>query len=322
MNILNEIRKVIEIEAQEIYALANKVNEKAVKAVELLYLCKGRVIIVGMGKAGLVGRKFASTLSSTGTPAIFVHPAEAIHGDLGIIGKQDIIVLISNSGETEEVLKLIPHFKRFNIKIISLTGSKNSTLARLSDVVLDVGTTQEACPIGCAPMASTTTTLAMGDALAAALMIKRRFSKKHFAIFHPGGILGKRLLLKVDGLMATGNDIPLVKPDTTFKDVIYEITSKSLGAAFVVDEQRFLLGIFTDGDLRRLMQDSSNGDFLNGSIKDVMIKNPVKIHKEMLAAEAIQIMEKKAITVLPVVNKEEAVVGALHMHFLIKSGLA
>ena len=185
MNILNEIRKVIEIEAKEIYALLNKVNEKAVKAVELLYLCKGRVIIVGMGKAGLVGRKFASTLSSTGTPAIFIHPAEAIHGDLGIIGKQDIIILISNSGETEEVLKLIPHFKRFNIKIISLTGNKNSTLAQLSDVVLDVGTTQEACPIGCAPMASTTVTLAMGDALAAALMVKRRFSKKAFCNISP-----------------------------------------------------------------------------------------------------------------------------------------
>jgi len=322
MDILNEIRKVIEIEANEIYALMNKVNEAAVKAVELLYLCKGRVIIIGMGKAGLVGRKFASTLSSTGTPAIFVHPAEAIHGDLGIIGKQDIIVLISNSGETEEILKLIPHFKRFNIKIISLTGNKNSTLAQLSDIVLDVGTTQEACPIGCAPMASTTTALAMGDALAAALMIKRRFSKKHFAIFHPGGILGKRLLLKVDGLMAIGNDIPLVKPDTIFKDVIYEITSKSLGAAFVVDAHRFLLGIFTDGDLRRLMQVSSNGDFLNSSASDVMIKDPVKIDNKMLAAEAIQIMEKNAITVLPVVDKKNTVVGALHMHSLIKSGLA
>jgi len=322
MDILNEIRKVIEIEAKEIYALLNKVNEKAVKAVELLYLCKGRVIIVGMGKAGLVGRKFASTLSSTGTPAIFVHPAEAIHGDLGIIEKKDIIILISNSGETEEVLKLIPHFKRFKIKIISLTGNKNSTLAQLSDVVLDVGTTQEACPIGCAPMASTTVTLAMGDALAAALMIKRRFSKKHFAIFHPGGILGKRLLLKVNGLMATGNDVPTVNPDTIFKDVIYEITSKSLGAAFIVNTQRMLVGIFTDGDLRRLMQVSSNGDFLNSPINDIMIKNPVKINKEMLAAEAIQIMEENSITVLPVVDKKNAVVGALHMHSLIRAGLA
>ena len=322
MNILNEIRKVIEIEAKAIYSLLNRVNEKAVKAVELLYLCKGRVIIIGMGKAGLVGRKFASTLSSTGTPAIFVHPAEAIHGDLGIIGKQDIIILISNSGETEEVLKLIPHFKRFNIKIISLTGNKNSTLAHLSDVVLDVGAKQEACPIGCAPMASTTVTLAMGDALAAALMIKRRFSKKHFAIFHPGGILGKRLLLKVDGLMATGDDVPIVNPDTIFKDVIYEITSKSLGAAFVVNAQRMLIGIFTDGDLRRQMQVSSNGDFLNSPINDVMIKNPVNINKEMLAAEAIQIMEGNSITVLPVVDKKNAVVGALHMHSLIRAGLA
>ena len=322
MNILNEIRKVIEIEAKAIYSLLDRVNEKAVKAVELLYLCKGRVIIIGMGKAGLVGRKFASTLSSTGTPAIFVHPAEAIHGDLGIIGKQDIIILISNSGETEEVLKLIPHFKRFNIKIISLTGNKNSTLAHLSDVVLDVGAKQEACPIGCAPMASTTVTLAMGDALAAALMIKRRFSKKHFAIFHPGGILGKRLLLKVDGLMATGDDVPIVNPDTIFKDVIYEITSKSLGAAFVVNAQRMLIGIFTDGDLRRLMQVSSNGDFLNSPVNDVMIKNPVNINKEMLAAEAIQIMEGNSITVLPVVDKKNAVVGALHMHSLIRAGLA
>ena len=185
-----------------------------------------------------------------------------------------------------------------------------------------MGTTQEACPIGCAPMASTAVTLAMGDALAAALMIKRRFSKKHFAIFHPGGILGKRLLLKVDGLMATGNDVPIVNPDTIFKDVIYEITSKSLGAAFVVNAQRMLAGIFTDGDLRRLMQVSSNGDFLNSPINDIMIKNPVKIHKEMLAAEAIQIMEENSITVLPVVDKKNAVVGALHMHSLIRAGLA
>jgi arabinose-5-phosphate isomerase len=322
MDILNEIRNVIEIEAIEIHALLKKVDDTAVEAVNLLYRCKGRVIVSGMGKAGLVGRKLAATLSSTGTPAIFVHPAEAIHGDLGIIGKQDIVIVISNSGETEEVLKLIPHFKRFKINIISLTGNPNSTLAKLSDVVLDVGTTREACPIGCAPMASTTTTLVMGDALAAALMVKRRFSKKHFVIFHPGGVLGKRLLLNVDGLMVTGDDVPLVNPDTKFKDFICEITSKSLGAAFVVDAKRLLLGIFTDGDLRRLMQASSNGDFLNSVASDVMIKNPVKIRREMLAAEAIQIMEEKAITILPVVDKKNAVVGALHMHSLIRAGLA
>jgi arabinose-5-phosphate isomerase len=321
MDILDQIRKVIETEAKEIYALLTKVNDKAEKAVELLYLCTGRIITIGMGKSGLVARKIASTLASTGTPAIFVHPAEAIHGDLGIVGKQDVIILVSNSGETEEILKLIPHFKRFNIKIISLTGNKNSTVAQLSDVVIDVGTTQEGCPIGCAPMASTAVTMAMGDALAAALMIKRGFSKKHFAIFHPGGILGKKLLLKVDGLMATGDDVPLVYPDTIFKNAIYEITSKSLGAAFVVNTKRILVGIFTDGDLRRLMQVSSNGDFLNNPIVDVMIKNPVKIHKDMLAAEAIQIMERKSITILPVVDKKNVVFGALHMHSLIRAGL-
>lgn len=322
MDVINEIRKVIEIEAKEIFALLDKVNENAVKAVKLLHLCEGRVVIIGMGKSGLVGRKIASTLSSTGTPAIFVHPTEAIHGDLGIIGRQDIGIFISSSGETKEVIDLIPHFKRFNIKVISLTGSPNSSLAKLSDVFIDVGVTREACPIGCAPMASTTVALAMGDGLAAALMVKRRFSRKHFAIFHPGGMLGKRLLLKVDGLMVTGVKVPIIGLDTVFKDVIHEITSKSLGAAFVVDAQHKLAGIFTDGDLRRLVQKSSNGDFLNRPIKDIMIINPVKIHKGMLAAEALQLMEKKSITVLPVVDPDNLIVGALHMHSLIRSGLA
>jgi arabinose-5-phosphate isomerase len=321
MDILQEIKTVIKTEADELYALFNKVDGNVVRAVNLLHSCKGRVIIIGMGKAGLVGRKIASTFSSTGTSAIFIHPAEAFHGELGIIGKLDIAVFISNSGETEEVLRLAPHFKRLKITIIALTGNTDSTLAHLSDVVINVGVTREGCPIGCAPMASTTAALAMGDALAASLMIKRGFSRKHFAKFHPGGVLGKKLLLQVNELMVSGEEIPLVTPETTLNDAIYEITSKTLGAAFVVNGQGRLVGIFTDGDLRRLMMSNRNGGFWDKSIREIMIKNPVNIHKDKLAAEALKLMEDNSITVLPVLDNHKKVIGALHMHFLIRAGL-
>lgn len=322
MDILKEIKNVIKTEADSLHALYEKVNQNVVEAVNLIHSCRGRVLIFGMGKAGLVGRKIASTFSSTGTSAIFIHPAEAIHGELGIIGKHDLAIFISNSGETEEVVRLIPHFKRLKISSIALTGNQNSTLAQLSDIVINVGVTREGCPIGCAPMASTTSTLAMGDAIAAALMKKRGFSKKHFARFHPGGALGKKLLLKVNETMVAGIDIPLVTPETVLNDVIYEITSKTLGAAFVVNKINKLVGIFTDGDLRRLIQSNNNGDFLDKPVKAIMRKNPVTVHKEKLAAEALKIMEDNSITVLPVLDDAKKVAGALHMHFLIRAGLS
>lgn len=312
-------RKVIRIEAEAVSKLAERIGTNFVKAVELIFSCQGRVIVSGIGKSGLIGEKIAATLRSTGTPAIFLHPAEAIHGDLGIIKREDLILCLSYSGETEEILLIIPYIKRMGGKIISLTGKVDSTLARHSDVVLDVRVQEEACPLGLAPTASTTASLAMGDALAVALIEKKGFKERDFAFLHPGGSLGRRLLLKVSDLMHTGDEIPRVYLHNKMEDMLLTITSKRLGTAVIVDEKDHLLGIFTDGDLRRLIE--KNRNIFDLKISEVMTKNPKHISPESLADAAIQMMESNEITCLPVVNEKKVVIGIVHLHDLLKAKL-
>ena len=320
MDILAEIKKAIEIEREALEFIIHKVDDQAVAVVELLYACRGRVIVTGMGKTGLIGRKIAATLASTGTPAFFLHPAEASHGDLGVVTSDDVVLAVSNSGETEEVVRLLPHLKRFQVKIISLTGDRNSTLAQHSDVVIDVAVEREADPLGVAPTASTTAVLAMGDALATALLLKRGFSKEQFAIFHPGGSLGRRLLWHVRDLMHTGDSVPVVREGVTVREAIYEMSVKRLGTTFVVNEDMRLSGIFTDGDLRRLLQRETNP--LELPIADVMTRSSKMIREEVLAAEAVRMMEDHAISILPVVDDQFSLFGVIHLHDLVRAGLA
>ena len=320
MSLLDKIREVIRIEREGLETLEQKLNEQAVQAVELLVACRGRAILTGMGKTGLIGRKIAATLSSTGTPAFYLNPAEAIHGDLGIVTEEDILIALSNSGETEEIVRLLPSFRRLHVKVIAMTGNPNSTLARHSEVVLDVGVEKEADPSGIAPTASTTAALVMGDALAMALVVKRGFTKEQFAIFHPGGHLGRRLLLHVKDLMHVGDCLPLVSPETSLRDAIYVMTTAGLGTTFVVKDEDCLVGIFTDGDVRRLLQRESNP--LEKPMGDVMTEKPKVIAEDALAAEALKLMEDNSITVLPVVTDKGQVRGALHLHDLVRAGLA
>ena len=307
------------IESKAIEALIGRIGEDFVQAVELIYKCSGRVVVTGMGKSGIIGKKIASTLASVGTPALFLHPADGIHGDLGMVTKGDVIICLSNSGETEELLKLLPVIKRFNIKLIAITGNTKSTLARSGDVVLDVSVDEEACPWDIVPTASTTATLAMGDALAIALLDKKGFSKEDFAIFHPGGSLGKSLLLTVNDLMHKGETIPIVKEDTPLKDVIYEISSKKMGVTAVVDGKRVLKGIVTDGDLRRLLE--KRRDIFEIKASEIMSKNPKTIDKDELAAKALQIMEQYSITSLLIVDGKNSPTGIVHLHDLLKAGV-
>jgi arabinose-5-phosphate isomerase len=320
MNVLFEVKKALEIEREALEYISQKVDHQVVKAVELMFACKGRIVVTGMGKTGLVGRKIAATLASTGTPSLFLHPAEAIHGDLGLVTRGDVVIAVSNSGETDELVRILPHLKRFQVKIISLTGNKKSTLAEHSDVVIDVSVEREADPLGIAPTASTTATMAMGDALAAALLKKRDFDKEQFAIFHPGGSLGKKLLWTVKDLMHTGNKIPIVKTDATVRQAICEISEKKLGATFILDEDQHLLGVFTDGDIRRLLEKNDNP--LSRSIAEVMTHAPKTVKSDALAAEAVRLMEEDAITILPVIDEDERIVGVIHLHDLVKAGLA
>src|SRR3989338_5825565 len=247
-------KRVLSIEAKAIEELVSRLDSRFTKAVDILYDCKGRVVVTGMGKSGLIGKKISATFASTGAPSFFLHPAEGIHGDIGMVMQDDVILAISNSGETDEIIALLPIFKRKNLKIICLTGKNDSTLSRNSDVVLDVSVKEEACPMNLVPTASTTVTLAMGDALAVALLERRGFKEEDFALFHPGGTIGRRLLLTVDEIMHTGSDIPMVVEESNMKDVICVITSKKLGVTTVVDKDKRLAGIITDGDLRRLLE--------------------------------------------------------------------
>ncbi|HMO93721.1 MAG TPA: KpsF/GutQ family sugar-phosphate isomerase [Pirellulaceae bacterium] len=288
-------------------------------AVELLLGCTGRVVVTGMGKMGAIARKCAATFSSTGTPAIFMHPAEAMHGDLGIVTSGDVLLVLSYSGQTDEVNKIIPYMRRHGIPVIAVTGNVDSPLAQHAQVILNVQVAKEADPIALAPTCSTTVSLAVCDALAVALMRIRGFTREQFAIYHPGGSLGRKLLLTVADLMITGDNLPIVGPSTALRDAILEISRKKLGAVFITDKDARLLGILTDGDLRRTLRNSSNP--LQDPIERLMTQNPSAIHDDALAAEALRVMETKSITILPVVA-ETKLIGAIHIHHLIQAGLA
>ncbi|MGZ3493071.1 MAG: KpsF/GutQ family sugar-phosphate isomerase [Thermodesulfobacteriota bacterium] len=321
MDILKEAKRVLNVEARSILDLVERIDENFSRAVELLYDCKGKVVLMGMGKSGLVGRKISSTFASTGTPSFFLHPAEGLNGDFGMLSKEDVIIAISNSGETRELLEVLPLIKRYGNRLITFTGSLNSSLAKAGDVNLDIRVKEEACPLNLAPTASTTATLALGDALAIALMVKRDFKKEDFAILHPGGVLGKRLLLKVEDLMHVGKAFPMVSEKTLMKDAIFEITSKRLGVTGVCNSDGHLVGVITDGDLRRGLEKFS--DLFNREASEVMTKNPKWIEKGDLAARAVQRMEEYSITSLFVFNKagDKVPTGIIHLHDLLKAGV-
>ena len=320
---MNEIisngKEVIRIEAEAIADLKNSINEDFVNTVETIFTSKGRVVLTGMGKSGLIARKIVATLNSTGTAAIYLHPTDALHGDLGMVRSEDVVILISKSGETEEISNLLPMLKRMNVKLISMCGNKESKLARECDLFLNISVKEEACPYDLAPTASTTATLALGDALAVSLLKKRNFTAKDFAFLHPGGSLGKRLSLKIKEVMITGDRIPRVNKDTSIKDVIIEITSKRLGTTCVLDENGKLAGIITDGDLRRLLEITL--DITGLSASDVMTTKPKVLKEEYLASFALQQMENFKITSLVIVDDQNHPVGIIHLHDLINLGL-
>lgn len=312
-------RRVLDIESKAVAELQQYLNEQFQQACELMFSCQGRIVVIGMGKSGHVGNKIAATLASTGTPAFFVHPGEASHGDLGMITSQDIVLALSNSGETDEVLKLIPVLKRLGISLIAMTGNAQSNLARLADIHVQVSVAQEACPLGLAPTASTTAALAMGDALAVALLEARGFSADDFALSHPGGSLGRRLLLRISDIMHKDQQIPLVTEDASLPQALLEISKKGLGMTGIVSTLGTLAGIFTDGDLRRVLD--QRVDIHQTTIASVMTKNCITVQPHLLAAEALQIMEKRKINALMVVDAEHRPVGALNMHDLLKAGV-
>ena len=316
-------KRVLSIEAKAIEELVSRLDSRFTKALDILYNCTGRIVVTGMGKSGLIGKKISATFASTGAPSFFLHPAEGIHGDIGMVMQDDVILAISNSGETDEIIALLPIFKRRSLKIICLTGKHDSTLSRNSDVVLDVSVKEEACPMNLVPTASTTATLAMGDALAVALFEKRGFREEDFALYHPGGALGRRLLLSVKDLMHTASDIPMVYENSNMKDVICEMTSKKLGITAIVDSNRKLTGIITDGDLRRLLEREIGMkiDIFNLKASEVMTKNPRIISPDALAVSAVQIMESYSITSLIIKNDDDTVGGIIHLHDLLKKGI-
>jgi arabinose-5-phosphate isomerase len=317
--ILENGREVIRREAEAIAQLADRLDENFTAAVELILKCTGRVIITGMGKSGLVGKKVAATLSSTGIASFFLHAAEGVHGDLGLVREDDIVIAISKSGATEELYQILPSVKRLGVKIILLTGQVDSPLAAKCDIVLDCSVASEACANNLIPTSSATAAMVMGDALALALLKERDFSAKDFAILHPGGALGQRLLKNVEDLMHTNSEIPFVKPETPMQETIIEMTGKRLGTTLVIDDDGVLVGIFTDGDLRRLAQQDK--DFFSRVTRDVMIKNPKTIEPGEILDKALAIMEKHSITVLPVIDKEHRPVGIIHLHDILKSKL-
>jgi arabinose-5-phosphate isomerase len=305
--------EVLQSEANAILGLIDRIDANFEKAVELLAACKGRVVLTGMGKSGIICRKIAATFSSTGQPALFLHPAEAIHGDLGMVVPGDVVISISNSGETSELLRLLEMLKRLGIPLIALTGRNQSTLARYSDVVLDVSVKQEACPLNLVPTASTTAALAMGDALAMCLMVQRGFKEEDFARLHPGGKLGMKLL-KVSELMRSGDAVPVVGIKTPMKDVIYEMSRKGIGVTSVVDESGRVAGIISDGDLRRHLE--QDDQLLKLNAEDVMTRHPITIDGEDLATKALNIMEQKRITSLLILDQDQKIQGIIHLHDL------
>jgi arabinose-5-phosphate isomerase len=319
MSSIHEGKRVLEIEARAVATLVSRLDEHFAKAVDLLAACTGKVVVTGMGKSGLIGQKIAATLASTGQPSFFLHPAEGIHGDLGMVARHDLLIAISNSGETDEVLKLLPFVKRQNVPVVGLTGRVHSTLGKNSDVTLDVSVSEEACPLGLAPTASTTATLAMGDALAVALFQKRGFKQDDFAQFHPGGTLGRRLLVKVRDLMHHGAAIPKIAATASARDAILEMTGKKLGMTTVVDARGRCVGVVTDGDLRRALEKGVPLD--RSTAGDLASARPRTIGPDELAARAVQMMEQHAITSLVVLDVDGSLLGVLHMHDLLKHGI-
>jgi len=317
--ILRTGKNVIKIEAEAIANLDKSINRDFVKAVDTIFAAKGRVVLTGMGKSGLIARKIVATLNSTGTAAIYLHPTDALHGDLGMVRKEDVVMIISKSGSTDEIAKLLPMFKRLGVKLIAMSGNPDSSLVKESDIFLNISVKEEACPHDLAPTSSTTATLAMGDALSVTLLQKRGFTAEDFALLHPGGSLGKRLSLKIDEIMIKGDGVPVVNESSSIKDIILEMTSKRLGTTCVVDKNGKLTGIITDGDLRRLLEKTM--DVKNLVATDIMSKNPKVTEKDYLASFALQIMESHKITSLVVTDRDKKPIGIVHLHDLINLGL-
>lgn len=324
MNPLSSIeiaKKVLQTEADAVRSLIDKLDQSFEKAVGIILSSKGRVVVTGMGKSGLVGKKIASTLASTGTPAFFMHPAEASHGDLGMVTADDVIIAISNSGETDEIIGIIPFLKRFNVGLISFTGNHRSTLAKTADANLDIFVQEEACPLGIVPTSSTTAALAMGDALAVALLSRRGFQKDDFASFHPSGSLGKKLFIRVRDLMHAGDSLPTTLPDASLASAVMEISSKRLGITIIAEADGSMLGIITDGDVRRGIEKWGK-DFFEMKAGEVMTTNPRVISEDELAAKALSVMEKLAITALVVTGDNNRLTGVIHLHDILKKGIA
>jgi arabinose-5-phosphate isomerase len=317
--ILKTGKNVVKIEAEAVANLEGSINNDFAKAVQTIYESTGRVVLTGMGKSGLIARKIVATLNSTGTAAIYLHPTDALHGDLGMVRKEDVVILISKSGSTEEIAKLLPMLKRLGVKLIAMSGNPSSSLVKQSDIFLNISVKEEACPHDLAPTSSTTATLVMGDALSVALLQKRGFTAEDFALLHPGGSLGKRLSLKIDEIMIKGDGVPVVKENSSIKDIILEMTSKRLGTTCVVDNAGKLSGIITDGDLRRLLEKTMDVKHLVAT--DIMSKKPKVTEKDYLASFALQLMENHKITSLIVTDKNKKPIGIVHLHDLINLGL-
>ena len=316
-DILNIGKETVKKEIKALEILKNKMNDSFSRAIELIYQSKGKVIITGMGKSGIIGKKIAATLTSTGTPAFFLDPAEGSHGDLGLILGEDVVIVLSKSGETDEIVKILPCIKRFDVKIITITSSPESILAKNSDVILDLGVVEEACPLNLAPASSTTAQLVLGDAIAVALLKMRNFTKEDYALFHPGGLLSKKLL-NVEDIMHTGDELPLVNENDSMRNVILKILEINFGVAMIVNNKNKLVGIIVDGDLKRIVMKTD--DFMDKPAKQFMIRNPKTIKKHELVAKALKIMEGK-ITSLVIKNEKNEPVGLLHIHDILKSGV-
>ena len=316
--VLKQAREVLQIEAEGILGVVDRLDNNFVKMVDLIYACKGRVILTGIGKSGIVARKIVATMNSTGTPSLFLHPVEGMHGDLGIVSADDVVIALSSSGETDELNMLISSIRRIGCPLIAFTGNVDSTLGRRSDIAIDVGVEREACPLGLAPTASSTALLAVGDALAVTLIHKRKFKSSDFKRFHPGGSLGQRLSVKVQEIMLTGKKVPMVFSGQTMHHAIQEINRMQLGAALVVEGDSILLGIITDGDIRRCLMTQER--IYDRPVEEVMTRNPKTLGPNSQASQALSIMEKHEITVLPIVNPVQKVRGILHLHDILGKG--
>ena len=316
---MKRAKDVLKIEADAVSSLIRRIDANFGKAVRLMLACKGRVVVTGMGKPGFIGAKISATMSSTGTPSLYLHPADAIHGDLGRVTRDDVVLALSNSGETEEIIRLLPTLRKIGARLIAMVGNTRSTLAKYSDVVLDVAVKKEACPLNLAPTASTTAMLAMGDALAIALLDKRGFKEEDFAFFHPGGSLGKRLILRVEDIMRKGKANPIVREEAKIKSVLLKITEARAGSASVVNKKGALIGIFTDGDLRRHL--GVDAALPLRRVREVMTRNPITISKDMLAADAFRILREKKIDEIPVVDAKRRPIGLVDVQDLLKAGL-